>query len=179
MSCVDLGDNVNVLVVANGSDSYKWSVTFLLDRLGMRYRSCENVYQAASEITFVGQNHATDTYQPKRTIVVAGLEEICKDQMRFFEICRNTGKTECICLAREGTTNRTEWIVAIAKAGGTVVVGIAELELKIKQLMKEFCKSSVVKPGLSGEAIGGFGNSLGMSAEGVLSKAELDALLGA
>ena len=81
---------IRVIVVAGPGDMYRTDVLLLLDRLGIEYTLCPNIYAALGEIVCSSGND--------KLIVVGPLEKLCRDQRRFFVITSEKD-VKCCCIA--------------------------------------------------------------------------------
>jgi len=154
-----------VIVIAAAGLKFRWDVTFLLDRLGVKYTLCESLYSGLGEL-------ARYTEPNRDVLIIATLKELSREKMRFFDICRNRGNIKCCCLVRKPLATQTREAINAVKDCACIAGSIEDIEDTIKQT---FAGQERKSDGERSESK----TEKSVFAGGVtLSRAELDALLG-
>ena len=123
---------IRAVVTADRNSQLRRKITSLLGCLGVEYSLCDDVYQAAGEILSFQRQ-----YSLTAVLVIGSLEELSKDDMRFFKICRTDGSIECFCLAGNNSKQTPQEIVEIAGMDVCVVDGFDELERLLARAVEE------------------------------------------
>ena len=170
MSPQALKQDLCVIVVAGRSDGFGWEITFLLDRMGASYVVCEDLYAAVGRLAVANQL--------RPVVVVAGMEELSREGMRFFDICRRRGGVRCCCLTRNNSMYSRRQIAAALKTGACIAADVAELETALEEIL-----ASSMDRGAENRRVKADTEPLAtpkslIEGAGRLSQAELDALLG-
>jgi hypothetical protein len=171
MSSEPLKNDLRVIVTAGVSDNFRWKVTFLLDRLGADYVVCEDLYATVAMLA--------ERRRHEPVAIVGSLEQLCREQMRFFDICRDRGEVECCCLVRSNSLRSRRQMASAIKAGAFVADNVEQIEGMLEGISgsRKDRKSS---DRTVGRAAKEFSSRKDLSAdEGILSRSERDALLGA
>ena len=154
------------IIVASKTGGQGKSIVAILERSGIEYVFCGDIYQAVG--------YLAGNQQDGRVFFILGdFTELSREDMRLFDICRLNGRAWCCCIFEGKRLRISRAVTAAAKAGAFVVSDVNELERIIEKIQ--------VKAG------GGFVPELEMiknsgaerlNADRIkLSQAELDALL--
>lgn len=156
---------IRVIVVAGPGDRYRTEVLFLLDRLGIEHTLCPNVYAALGEIVC---SNGSD-----KLIVVGPLEKLCRDQRRFFVITSEKD-VKCCCITSGAKIGIAKCISDALDIGAAIAGDTDELVMNLENIVGEFLEDQIHRT-LPEEVTP---NRTIDPAEGALSQAELNALLG-
>ena len=169
MSSEPLKNDLRVIVTAGVSDNFRWKVTFLLDRLGADYVVCEDLYATVARLA---ENRGS-------VAIVGSLEQLCREKMRFFEICRDRGDVKCCCLVRSNSVRSRRQVASAIMAGALVADNVEQIESMLEEISGSR-KDRRSPDRTDGPAAKEFSSRKALSTEeGILSKSERDALLGA
>ena len=163
-------ESFGVIAVGGPYADCTGAVTSTLGRLGINYMFCDDVYDAVAKLPGVGTDISL--------LVVAALEEITRDRMRFFDICRARGNVRCCCLVRSDSQDTTNLIDRVRRAGSFVIDDVDRLESLIELLTRDFDACCFNPRKLIANNAGPPRRSLSIKAEATLSRSELNALLG-
>ena len=119
-------NDIFAIVTAGQSAVFRIAITGLLDDLGIEYSCCEDVYAATAELA--GRRDG-------KVLIVGGLCELSREQMRFFYICRQRALVRCFCLA---DSECSEKIVQAVREGAVVAGDIKELKQMIAASLADF-----------------------------------------
>ena len=158
-------NDIFAIVTAGRSAVFRIAITGLLDDLGIKYSCCENVYTATAEL--VGSRYG-------KVLVVGGLYELSREQMRFFHICGQRPLARCFCLA---DSESSEKIVQAVREGAAVASDIKELKRMIKASLPDFADDNN-KEIVSTEIPDGSASRKQAGGGVHLTKDEMDVLLG-
>jgi hypothetical protein len=145
--------NFQAILIASPAHTCSWELTFMLDRLGLSYISCDNIYQAAGNIV--------TSKDDDQLIVIGTFTQLCKSNMKLVTLCQDRENTHCCCLV-DGIAG-PELIQAV-KANALAAYDIITLE----NIVKDILVKPIANP-----------NRAILKEEKLLSQDELDALLGA
>jgi len=123
-------NDIFAIVTAGRSSVFRIAITGLLDALGIEYSCCEDVYAATAELA--GRRYG-------KVLVVGGLCELSREQMRFFYICRQRPSARCFCLA---DSECSEKIVQAVREGAAVAGDIKELKQMIAACLPDLADSN-------------------------------------
>lgn len=160
-----------MIAVGSSSDEFIRAVLNLSGRYGLDAVLCEDVYSGVCKLG-----------EALGGVVVGRHEELSREDGRFFDIARIYGFT-CCCFVDKGAAGRQQELVKAMECGVLVVTELGEID---KLLMDLVNRSDAHKSGARGDggrglvgrsAAGGASGSL--KDEFLMTKAELDALLGA
>ena len=126
-------NDIFAIVTAGRSSVFRIAITGLLDDLGIEYSCCEDVYAATVEL--VGGRCG-------KVLVIGGLCELSREQMRFFHICRQRPSARCFCLA---DSESSEKIVQAAREGAAVAGDIKELKRMITACLPDLADGNAKK----------------------------------
>lgn len=126
---LNVNQNVRVIVVARPCDDFRWQMTFLLDRLNVEYTLCLDIYHALAEI-----QHRTDLNNSH--VVVGTLQELCRENMRFLNLCQSRNDTICCCLVTAVFHRNLAAIKTAIENSTFVAADIKEVETFIGNILK-------------------------------------------
>jgi len=150
--------DLHAIVAADATDGMRLSVTFLLDRLGIEFALCEDVYEAYAR-ALCG----------RRVLMIGAFEVLNAEGPRFFEICKTKTNIRCVCLFRGNWKAKAEGVIAAIEAGAFIAHDVTSLERIVERLSKKNDRTN--RPGASTRKL--------TADEAALSTDELNALLGA
>jgi hypothetical protein len=163
--------NLFVIIAAGQRCSLLPGVAELVERMGVEYVVCQDVYDAVGELATAEADRAV--------VVVGGFEELSREGMRLFEICRLRKQTRCCCIFGNGREMASGRFFTAIRAGVFLARGLDEFGRMVEQLAaneREVADlSKMLKKGGNGPAK----SNVSMKQGGVLSRAEIEALLGA
>lgn len=165
------GDNLCAIIIATHGERLRLSAPILLERLGIEFIVCDDIYQAAGELL--------SDDQKRRLFVIGGLYELCRDQMRFIELCAQHRDVKCFAVTGKNIPARYSFITHILNNQGTVT----DSERELDEAICEFINTDTYIQPVRAKALLTDKPSLPSArpkdSDTVLSDAELDALLGA
>lgn len=147
------------MVVGSSADEFVRHTMNLLGDCGVEFVLCEDVYLAVGEL-------AKNTLG--KTIVIGRLEQLSREQGRFFQKVSENGF--CCCLADTNSARKRKQILAAMEAGAFVINEPAEIGEVITRFVAGGLASSSEKKGNNGA-------SAFIKDEFLTTKAERDALL--
>lgn len=153
-------DPVEVLIVTRGGSALQGQLPALVESLGLRWRFCQTVYEAAAEVIECDRNVG---------LVIAGvLAELGREKYRFFALAAARRDVRCCILA--GSSTDAEGLAAVVRWGATISASVTELAKEIRRGTEELQRRVRANQLRYRENPEGEMN--------VLSEAELEALLG-
>ncbi len=166
MKMPEKGVNINSLVIAGPRDGLRWSVTFLLDRMVIKYVLCPNIYLAVPWIS------RRDTDTPMLVFIRPDsfgpegrrLIELCFEDKGIILLCYYSGKTD------------SAYSQMILKKGGFIADNLKSLEVILEKLVKNIGSEMSVNENPPREDENKHDFEL---KDVTLTKEEIDALLGA
>lgn len=165
------GDNLCAIVIATHGEKLRLSAPIMLERLGIEFIVCDDIYQAAGELL--------SDDQKRRLFVIGGLYELCRDHLRFVELCAQHHDVKCFAVAGKNIPDRYSLITHILNNKGTVT----DSERELDEAICEFIKTEThIQPGSMKTLLTdkpSLSSARPKDSDTVLSDAELNALLGA
>lgn len=166
---VNVDHNIRVIVIARPCDGFRWQATFLLDRLNIEHIVCQDIYHAIAELQQKCHRH-------KSHVLVGAMQELCREDMRFLDLCQARKNTICCCLATGSLQHNLPKIIAAMETSALVVANIMDLEATIETLLKTPSNKWSLNPMSKTEDIKSLSHT--DKDDITLTQAELDALLG-
>lgn len=154
--------NLSLLVILIGglADEFVSQTMNLLERLGIEFVLCDNVYSAVGDLA---------KRESRNVLIIGRIGLLSKEQGRFFHIARVKGY-RCCCLADRDLVGRQKLILQAIESGAYMIDKPAEVE---EVLMKVLTGDKVYSSGeKENRRASGF-----LKNEFLTTKAELDALL--
>ena len=151
---------LHVIVVGGLADEFVRQAMNLLDRGGVEYVLCSDVYSAVGDLA---------KSQRRDVLVIGRAGQLSKEQGRFFHIAREKGY-KCCCLADRDLVRKRKLILTAIESGAFVIDKPSEIEEVLMKLMAggRVCSSGEKE----NNRASGF-----LKDEFLTTKAELDALL--
>ena len=149
-----------VILVGGLADGFVRQAKNILERLGVEFVLCDNVYSAVGDLAKI---------ESRNVLIIGRVGLLSKEQGRFFHIARVKGY-RCCCLADRDLVGRQKLILKAIESGAYLIDKPAEIEEVLMKL-------------LAGGKIRFSGEKENRRASGFLkdefrtTKAELDALL--
>ena len=154
--------NLPLLVILVGTleDEFVRQEKNILERLGVEFVLCDNVYSAVGDLA---------KRESRDILIIGRIGLLSKEQGRFFHIARVKGY-RCCCLADRDLVGRQKLILQAIESGAYLIEKPAEIE---EVLMKVLAGGKVCSSGeKENRRASGF-----LKDEFRTTKAELDALL--
>jgi len=166
-----LDSQLQAIVVGSSSDEFVRDVLNLPDGYNIEIVRCEDVYSGVCKLG-----------EALGGVVVGRHEELAREDGRFFDVARKYGYT-CCCFVDKNLAGRQRELAKAMERGALLVTELGEID---EVLMELSHRSSAHKSrargdggrGLIGRSPAGGASGL-LKDEFLMTKAELDALLGA
>lgn len=84
---------VAVIVIARLESAFESNLTKMLDSHGIRSTRCDDLYSGLAEVL--------DSPTADKKLVVASIKTLCKEKMKFLQICDDRADTTCCCMLNE------------------------------------------------------------------------------
>ena len=160
MSKGDSNLSLQVVLIGGLADEFVRQVKNILERLGVEFVLCDNVYSAVGDLAKI---------EGPNVLIVGRVGQLSKEQGRFFHIARVKGY-RCCCLADRDLVRWQKLILQAIESGVYLIDKPAEIE---EVLMKVLAETKVSSSGeKENRRASGF-----LKDEFRTTKAELDALL--
>ncbi|MBN1818119.1 MAG: hypothetical protein JW828_12225 [Sedimentisphaerales bacterium] len=153
---------VEVLIVTTGDSALQSQLPVLVESVGLRWRFCPTVYEAAAQIL--------DPDRTSRLVIAGALVELSREKYRFVDLA--TARRDCLCCILAGRSTDAEGLTTAIRRGAAISASVADLAKAVRRAAEELDRRMQANRSPGREYPEGRG---GME---LLSEAELEALLG-
>lgn len=105
MAGISPENSIGVIIIASLESAFESSLACMLNSHGIPSTLCDDLYSGLAEVI---ENRAVD-----KKLVIASHKTLCKEKMKFLQICDDRADTTCCCIINERSKPDPQTVVKL------------------------------------------------------------------